>query len=212
MNVTTPQDPAKSTAYGYGPNVHQLASVTPPAGNSLGVRGVSFDGFGRLRTRSAPASSMTTTYSYDSLDRLRTETHSDQSPAVSYDYDLNGNLLHRSDASGTTTFGYASLNRLTSKAIPGGPTLTYGYDPAGNLTSVGGDGRSAPSTYHYDVANEVDQLSESSGRIDVFAYNPDHRRTDTWFAASYGDGGGVRYVPDGKTIAPPTFAAHTHVS
>jgi YD repeat-containing protein len=49
-------------------------------------------------------------------------------PPISYDYDANGNLFHRTDGSGITTLVSDAASRLTSKAIPGGPTLTYGYD------------------------------------------------------------------------------------
>ncbi len=40
-----------------------------------------------------------------------------------------------------------AANRLTSKSIPGGPTLAYTYDPVGNLLTLGGDGRAAATTY-----------------------------------------------------------------
>jgi YD repeat-containing protein len=43
------------------------------------------------------------------------------------------NVRHVQDASGTTSYTYNSLDRLTTKAIPEG-TLTYTYDAAG--TSV----------------------------------------------------------------------------
>jgi YD repeat-containing protein len=101
-------------------------------------------------------------------------------------------------------------NRLTSKAIPGGATLAYTYDPVGNLLTVGGDGRATPTTYQYDKLNLLEQMTESNGKIDVFGCNADHQRIDTWDAATYTDGGGVRYDGTGKVVAPNGFATHIH--
>jgi YD repeat-containing protein len=39
------------------------------------------------------------------------------------------------DASGTTNYGYDSMDRLTSKATPEG-TLSYTYDAAGHVASI----------------------------------------------------------------------------
>ena len=39
------------------------------------------------------------------------------------------------DASGTTTYTYDTMDRLTSKATPEG-TLSYTYDAAGNVASM----------------------------------------------------------------------------
>jgi YD repeat-containing protein len=215
MNVTNAdpalQDRAKATQYAYN-GTHQLTSITPPTvtPNSLGVRSFTYDGFGRLKTVLS-ARGVTTTYGYDALDRLRSETHSDPTiPTISYDYDANGNLFHRTDGSGITTLVSDAANRLTSKAIPGGPTLTYGYDPVGNLTSVGGDGRATPSIYQYDKLNLLEQLTEANGNRVVFAYNADGQRIDTWYAATYTDGLGVRYDTSGKVVPPNGFAAYIH--
>ncbi|MGH3426935.1 MAG: hypothetical protein ACRDQZ_05120, partial [Mycobacteriales bacterium] len=136
------------------------------------------------------------------------ETHSDTTPAISYSYDANGNLYQRIDSTGTTTFTHDSANRLTTKAIPGSATLTYSYDPVGNLTSLGGDGRGTTS-YHYDKLNLVDQVTESSGRTDIFGYDANHQRIDTWYATNTA----VAYDSTGNTLGPPTgYAGHIHAS
>ena len=204
---TDPANGSNATLYGYN-TLHQLTSITPPTGNSLRPLGFTYDGSGRVQSATSGAG-MTTTYSYDNLDRLRGESHSDSSPGVTYSYDANGNLYQRVDGTGTTTYTYSAANQLTAKAIPGGPTLTYTYDPAGNLMSSGGDGQPSPTTYHYDKLNLVDQITEATGRIDVFAYNADHQRTDTW------DNTGipVAYDSTGNNVIPPTgFAVHIHIT
>ena len=205
--ATEPNNGAANNATIYGYNtVHQLTSITPPTGNSLGGQSFSYDGFGRLRTSKSGAG-VTTTYTYDNLDRLQSETFSDNSPSITNSYDADGNPYQVTNSGGTTTTVYNAANELTSNSPPGGPTLTYGYDPAGNLISAGGDGRPQPTTYHYDKVDEVDQMTEPNGNIDIFAYNADHQRTDTW------DDTGTAVVYDGtgnNVIPPANFALHIH--
>lgn len=130
---------------------------------------------------------------------------SDGSHAISYSYDSDGNPYQLTDGTGTTTTVYDAANDLVSDAIPGGPTLTYGYDPAGNLVSAAGDGQIGLTAYHYNKVDEVDQMTEPNGHIDIFAYNADHDRTDTWDDTT----SAVTY--SGNTVvAPAIFAVHIH--
>ncbi len=55
-------------------------------------------------------------------------------------------------------------------------------------------------------------MTESTAKLDVFAYNADHQRIDTWEAATYADGGGVRDDGTGKVVAPTGFATHVHAT
>lgn len=204
--ATDPATCTNCTRYGYNA-AHQLTMITPPQGSSLGVRTLAYDGFGRLRTATAPAGNVTTTYTYDTADHLRSETHSDGTPTITSTYGPDGTLTTRTDATGITSYTYDAAGRLTAKTVPGGPTLAYGYDKAGNLTSLSGDGRGTTS-YGYNTLNLLDQMQESTGRWDVFAYNDDHQRTDTW----YNTGGGVAYDGNGNVVPPTGFAAHLRSS
>jgi YD repeat-containing protein len=59
------------------------------------------------------------------------------------------------DASGTTTYSYDSMDRLTTKATPEG-TLSYAYDAAGNLASMSSNHTNGVSaTYGYDDLNRL---------------------------------------------------------
>jgi RHS repeat-associated protein len=198
-----PGNGVNATVYGYNA-YHQLTSITPPTGNSLHAQAFTYDGFGR-RLSATSGAGMTTTYSYDNLNRLRSETHSDASPTITHTYDADGNAFQVTDGTGTTTTGYNAANQLTTDTPPGGPTLSYGYDPAGNVTVAGGDGRTNPTVYHYDKVDQVDQVTEPNGNIDIFAYNADRQRSDSWdnttTAVAY-DGTG------NNVIAPPSFAVH----
>jgi len=69
----------------------------------------------------------------------------------SHTHVANGNVL----AENTSRYGYDALNRLTSWYDGGkDATSTYDYDGAGNLLQVTYDG-SVTETYSYDQANQI---------------------------------------------------------
>ena len=57
---------SNATTYSYTDGNHELTKVTPPSGNSLQPRTLTYDGFGRLATVTDGAGN-TTTYTYDAL-------------------------------------------------------------------------------------------------------------------------------------------------
>ncbi|MEO7061990.1 MAG: hypothetical protein ABI083_19920 [Lapillicoccus sp.] len=140
-------------------------------------------------------------WSWD-LDRVTGIAYSGTGAAttsVGYGYDTAGNQHTRIDGTGTTTYGYDGLARLTSRvATAGGGTISYGYDPAGNLTSYANG--LGTTTYTYDAGNQLTADVTPSGGKDYYAYNADGKRTDTWWRAS------TTTLP-----TPPTsFAAQAH--
>ena len=199
------QDTTKSTRYAYFAT-HQLQTITPPSGTSLGNQSFTYDGAGRLKTATS-GKGVVTTLTYDNLDRIVNQTFSDGTHAIATGYDANGNAISRTDASGATSWVYDAANRLKTKTLPGGAVLGYAYDPAGNMISSTDAG--ATTAYGYDKVNELDQITEPppSNRTDVFAYDADHRLTDTWTATNTG----VTYDASGNTVVAPTgFASHIH--
>jgi RHS repeat-associated protein len=195
----SPASPTSNpTVYGYTNG--QLTSVTPPTGNSLTPTTATYDGFGRLKTATS-GMGVTTTYTYDKLDRVRTETHSDSSPTITYEYFAGGNLKSRADSTGTTSYTYDEANRVNTKTSPAG-ALSYTWDRAGNLRTA--TDPVGTTTYSYDKLNRLDQVDEPTGRKDVFAYDIQGRRTDSW----YNTGANIAYL--GDTVIPPSsFAVHT---
>jgi RHS repeat-associated protein len=114
-------------------------------------------------------------------------------------------VTSRSDASGTTSWVYDNANRLRTKTLPGGAVLAYAYDAAGNMISATDAG--GTTAYRYNKVNELDQITEASpsNRTDVFAYDADHRLTDTWTATNTG----AVYDASGNVVVAPTgFASH----
>jgi len=80
----------------------------------------SYDGVGN-RT----ASHLSATYSYQGINKLTSTAN------ATYSYDNNGNLISKTDASGTQTLVYDEENRLTQVAPPNGVTVNYKYDGLG---------------------------------------------------------------------------------
>jgi RHS repeat-associated protein len=76
------------------------------------------------------ATTVATTYTSNSVN----ETTS-TSDGVTYTYDADGNLISKTDASGTTTYTYDSLDRLTSVTSPTDSWI-YEYDALGNLAAT----------------------------------------------------------------------------
>src|SRR5437660_8467996 len=82
---------------------------------------MSYDGYGRLKTKHVP--------------------EQDAGTAISYSYNPDNTINSVTDARGATcTYGYNNRNQVTSAThtLSGQPTIAlgYGYDAAGNRTSM----------------------------------------------------------------------------
>jgi RHS repeat-associated protein len=84
-------------------------------------------------------------------------------PDATYTYDNNGNVLTKTDASGTTTYNWDFEDRLSSVVLPGsGGTISYRYDPMGRrIQKISPTGT---VNYIYDGANIVEEL-DASGNV-----------------------------------------------
>jgi RHS repeat-associated protein len=90
----------------------------------------------------------------DALGRLK-EIYEDPNGLnylTSYSYDTLDNLTTVSQGVQTRTFVYDSLKRLTAATNPESGTVTYQYDPNGNLVQKT-DARGVVSNYTYDALN-----------------------------------------------------------
>jgi RHS repeat-associated protein len=180
--ATAPGNTGNATTYGYDTN-KQLTSITPPTGTSLGVRNLTYDQYGRPATASN-GNGVTTTYSYDDLDRLLAMDYdtTPASPDVEYSYDTAGRVATREDVSGTTTYSYDAMSRLTSRVhtLDYEPVV-YSYDKASRLKTTT-DGRGTTEYLYDEAGTQIAQVTrmgddESWTR---FAVDDKGRRTDTW--------------------------------
>ena len=153
----------------------------------------------------------TTTCVYDDANRLTSESKGGTT-VVSYAYDATGKkglLSTVTDAnSRVLTYAYSVRNQLASVAETGG-TASYGYDAAGNETSVTNP-NATTVTKVYDDAGRLSSLTnKTSGGTTLssfaYGYDDDSRRTSCTEASgavvSYGYDGANRLTSEGRTGA-----------
>lgn len=178
--ATAPGNGTNVTGYGYNTD-HQLVTVTPPTGTSLGVKTSTYDGFGRVAT-TTDGKGVTVTYGYDKIDRLLSTSFSGTTHNVVNTYDNAGRIKTRVDGLGTTTYTYDQLGRLTARVntVAGG-TISYGYDKASNLISTT-DSRGT-TTNAFDASGTATQMTyvhNAGTQVLGFATDNRGRRTDQW--------------------------------
>jgi RHS repeat-associated protein len=147
-------DAATTLTYGYDPG-NRLSQISQGALTWT----FSYDLAGN-RTSVQHPNGTRTDYTYQTNNWLQSITHKRPDASTfqvfSYGYDANGNRTSQTDDTGTTTFTYDPLNRLTGASYPGAyGTWSWTYDPVGNRAT-----QTAPSgtkTYTYDANNRLSQ-------------------------------------------------------
>jgi RHS repeat-associated protein len=132
-----------------------------------------YDAVGNVVAQVGPDGT-TVTFSYDPLNR-RTGV---QAPgvAIGFAYDSAGNRTSTQDATGTTAYAYDAGNRLIARTEPGGKTLAYQYNLAGQVIGLTDYGGTA-TTYSYDPAGRLSSASTAEGGTVQFSYNAAGQRT-----------------------------------
>ena len=139
-DVTDPR--SNTTSYSY----NAFGDVTQEVSPDRGTINYSYDKAGNL-TSMTDARSVVTNYTYDAINRLATIAYpSDSSLNVTLTYDSasgcgysKGRLCSVADASGTTTYVYDILGRLTDVSETRGSLTfdtSYSYDASGVLTGI----------------------------------------------------------------------------
>ncbi|MEP7378473.1 MAG: carbohydrate binding domain-containing protein [Chloroflexota bacterium] len=218
-NATSRTDQAiSSTAstftYDWRGNELTATSPTYSGTSSLGWR---LDGL--VASRTWPTATNAATFAYDRAKRptTLTEKYSGANQAVfSQAYDRTGSVTSEGRTlsgvsgvagSGTQSFTYDSLRRVTGSSISGGPTMSFGYDANSNRTSWN-DGV-ATTTYDY---NESDELTAQhrSGTDRTYAYDANGNMTSSAVAGS----GATAYTYDALdhllSLTPPSGGALTY--
>lgn len=147
-------DPTGTTTYAYDP-LDRLTSVSPPSG--------------------------TVSYAYDPVGNRATITYPD-GKAVNYAYNAVNHLNTVTDwLNQVTTYGYDPANNLTGIAYPNKAGASLSYDDANRLNQIqnayqgSGIGNDAPfTTYTYvlDKVGNRTKVTDGSGAITTYAYNP----------------------------------------
>jgi RHS repeat-associated protein len=188
---TTTDGRGNTTTFTYDASGN-LVTVTPPASGVIEATHYTYDGAGRPKTVT-DGNNRVTTYIYDKNDRVTQVRYNGATSCSTaadcevYTYDAAGNLTKRVDGSGTTKYGYDSLNRLSTEVSPaasggGAKTATLTYDLAGNLVSYAD--ANGTTKYGYDAGNNLIWLAEPGGsctgtvsKCTRYEYNGNDART-----------------------------------
>ncbi|WP_203758016.1 beta-1,3-glucanase family protein [Cellulomonas chitinilytica] len=184
-----------------------VAAVTDNRGSYLAY---SVDADGRV-TREGSSAGAVRTFTYlDGLLSRYTEQLGAQAPTVStgVERDANGRVTGLSTGGAVTSFGYDAAGQLTSVDGPGDDDRTYTYDAAGNraTTTAGG----TVDTYSYDDANELTRVERGDDTWSTSTYDGSGRLTErsvadgsSWKVDYDGSGAPTRLAVDG-TVATLT--------
>jgi RHS repeat-associated protein len=203
VRLTYP-DGTTTLTYGYDPG-NRLAQI---AQGTL-TWTFSYDLAGN-RTSVQHPNGTRTEYAYQTNNWLQSITHKRPDASTfqffNYGYDPNGNRTSQADDTGTTTFTYDPINRLTGASYPGAyGTWSWTYDPVGNRAT-----QTAPSgttTYTYDANNRLSQAGtvtydhDPNGNLirsstgSSFTWDPFNRLTN-----ASGSGGDVTYTYNGDGL------------
>ncbi|SEQ52846.1 RHS repeat-associated core domain-containing protein [Lentzea albida] len=168
------------TRFGYD-QAGNPTSVTPPA--PMGATRYTYDSLSRI-TSVTDGNNKRIDYAYDKLDRIVSVSHNG-TVLQTNTYDALGNLSTRSHGGVTSRFDYDARptgSQVISAVRTQGAsteTVSYGYDKAGNLTSLKDPAGTA--TYGYDAANRLTSLVDPFGQTTTFGYDSADNRTSTTF-------------------------------
>ena len=208
-----------TTAFAYDP-LNRLQSVTTPGTTTRPggvVTGYTYDSAGNLATMTQPATgggTLTTSYTYTHANRLATISYGDATtPDVAYTYDGVGNPLTMTDGTGTTHYTYNLAGWPTHVVDGAGQDVRYGYDPAGNATTI-----TYPNgqmlTRSFDAEERLASITDWNSATTSFAYSPDNTlKTITYpnsviETRSYNRDDAVSQVSD--TLGGPTLASYAY--
>lgn len=190
------------TAYSYDEfdrlSITTYPSVTKGSGttNSSDYEQLSYDAGSNVTSRRL-RDGTSIGYTYDALNRVTAKNLPGTDPDIAYTYDLTGKPLTIATSAQTVTLGYDALGRLSSDAQPYGTMayqydaagrrtrvtwpdafyVTYGYDVAGNMTTVKQSGTTTLATYAYDSLGRRTSLTRGNGVVSSYSYDNASRLT-----------------------------------
>lgn len=188
--VTGGDGEALELGYDAQGRIATLSTLQIPAGGGTAVLegrvSYTYDSLGRLASVTTDltpddptdGSVFTTTYTYDgSSNRVASLTQSD-GVTVSYTYDASYRVASVTTGSGadaqTLSFSYDLTDRTTTVTDASGRAWVYGYDAAGNLTSVTSpavSGQYQVTHYTYTADGHVASVTDADGNLTVYEYD-----------------------------------------
>jgi RHS repeat-associated protein len=166
--VTQTNADNQSTTYGYN-----LAGEQTSRTDSLShTTTYAYDPAGNL-VGQTNAADRVTSYNYDADNHLIGVTYADGTTPVTYTYDANGQRTGMTDSTGATSYTYDSLGRLSTMETDGslGPTVTYGYDLAGNEITLNYGISTETASWTYNAGNQMTSVTDWNGHTTGFTYD-----------------------------------------
>jgi RHS repeat-associated protein len=140
----------------------------------------------------------TTTYTYDPANLLTEVSDSSGNPAtIKYEYNKDGDLTKMTDGSGTTTYTYDQLDRLTESENGHKELVKYEYNLANSPTKITYPNGKAV-TRGYDKDERLEKVTDWLEHTTSFAYNPDSALTTMTFPSETQDEDKYAYNHDGQ--------------
>lgn len=172
MTASTTDAAANATIFTYDAQ-DRLVSSTDPLGRATTF---AYDPAGNLTTKTAPGP-VVTTFGYDAASQLLSIDYpGGTTPDEQFSYDKLGRKATATRRTGTifqTAWAYDSLGRMTSETATGGDVITYGYDLAGQLTSISHPDNAGTITRTYDAQGQLESVTDWHLRTFSFGYDAD---------------------------------------
>jgi RHS repeat-associated protein len=158
-----------ATRYAYDA-LGRVVAITDPLGRTTRR---AYDPAGEETSTTDPEGAVTTK-SYDAADELIALHYSDgKTPDVSdITYDADGRRTGMTSGTGTWSWKWDSLGRLTSITEGGNGAVGYAYDLAGNLTGIAYPGGKTIGRA-YDAAGNLSSITDWLGNTTTFGYDAD---------------------------------------
>jgi RHS repeat-associated protein len=171
-----------------------LARVTTKTDALGNVTTFAYDAAGNLLSQQAPGGNCAAvpatscaTRTYDAGNQLTSITYSDGStPNVSaIGYDADGQRLAMTDGTGSSSWSWDSLHRLTSYSNGNGDQIQYQYNLRSLITQITYPGNHAVIR-GYDDASRWTSVQDWLGNSSTFGYDPDSNLTSRTLPSSTG--------------------------
>jgi RHS repeat-associated protein len=214
-----------TTTYSYD-NRNNLVTSQDPLSHTTTY---TYDLTGNLTLQAAPGASCGTTpttgctsFSYDDADQLTARSYLDgvTHNITSISYDDDGRRTGMTDATGTSTWVYDSLGRLTSTTDGNSVTTSYGHDLDGNTTTISYPGTGHTVTRAFDALDRLSTVTDWNGNTVTAGYDENSNPTTNAFPSgtaetdttAYDAADQVTGITDTKLVSgsPTTLAGFSY--